>query len=358
MRSRWNPTIVLVYIAACLGVLGYIVAQMGLVYPWQHPYALTVNFTTADGILSNNEVFMNGTKVGHVGTVSTRDGTAWVQLVLDDSSALPVYKDATAEVRKKNLLGETYVDLQRGTSSATAMADGDTIPVNHTVQITQIDQVLGILDPNTLQRVQLLINALGQGTSGRGSDLNAQAASAKQLVTALDTPAVELSVRRQQLDDIVLELQRFQDMLANQRGQVRDEFVTWNQVMGELANQEQALGGTVRQADTLLASLNTLVNGQGSNIQATLAGLPATLTSLQAFLKPTNDIFTALAPVRGAVHDIFPHLATSFADTDANGQHFWSVYTVGCSLGCGNAAGDIVNGQATPSLAMSIGDAP
>ena len=80
MRSRWNLPIYIVYLALSLGVIGFIVAQMGLTPPWSHKYAITATFSDAADILNNNEVFMNGTKVGHVGAVTVINGQAQVQL--------------------------------------------------------------------------------------------------------------------------------------------------------------------------------------------------------------------------------------------------------------------------------------
>ncbi|MBV8445237.1 MAG: MCE family protein [Candidatus Dormibacteraeota bacterium] len=329
MRSRWNLPIYLVYLVISLVVIGFIVAQMGLRAPWSHQYTVTAQFSDAADILVNNEVYMNGTKVGHVGAVTVRDGVAEVQMVIDNPNALPLHADATAEVRKKNLLGETYIDLQRG-GDATLMSDGGTIPVSQTIPITEIDQVLAIFDPETVQRVQLLINALGNATVNNGQTMNQEAATTNALITELNAPAVELSVRQQQVQDIVLELQRFYSVLAGQRSQVLQEFGTWNQVMGQLANQESSIGGTVRQANTLLQNLNALVSGESGNLRATLDSLPVALADTNSFLDQSNTIITAIAPYRQYINDVFPDLETSFADTDANGQHFWSVFSVNC----------------------------
>ena len=334
MRSRWNLPIYIVYLAISLGVIGFIVAQMGLRPPWSHQYAVTATFSDAADILNNNEVYMNGTKVGHVGAVSVEHGQAQVQLVIDDTKALPLHSDATAEVRKKNLLGETYIDLQRGTANA-QLADGGNIPVSDTIPITEIDQVLAIFDPQTVQRVQLLINALGDATANNGQNMNAEATSTDRLLTALQNPATELSVRQQQVQDIVLELQRFYTVLANQRGQIRDEFGTWNQVMAQMAAQEAGIGGTLQQADNLLQHLDTLVTGESGNISTILSTLPNALNSTNSFLTNTNQIISDIAPYRQYIADVFPALQSSFADTDANGQHFWSVFSVTCQANGG-----------------------
>ena len=338
MRSRWNLPIYAVYAVLCVVVIGYIVGQMGLTAPGSNPYHLTVTFKDAAGLLQNNEVYMNGTRVGHVESVQPADNLAQVTIVIDDNRALPIHPDAVAEVRKKNLLGETYVDLQRGSGSG-QLQSGGSIALDHTITSTQIDEVLAVLDPQTVQRVQLLINAAGGGLADNGQNLNDQASSLNSLLTNLNGPADVLGVRRQQMQDIILELERFYTVLAQQREQVRQEFVTWNQVMSQLAAQQQDIAGTVQQADALLTSLDTMLTGSGgAELQTIISRLPGALSQTNDFLAQSNNILNGIAPYRHAVHDTFPHLASSFADTDANGQHFWSVYSVNCNSSCGNQA--------------------
>ena len=344
MRSRWNLPIYVAYVALSLVVVGFIVVQMGITLPWSRPYTVTAMFTDAADILVNNEVFMNGTRIGHVGDVTVSNGLARVQLVIDDAQALPLHTDASAEVRKKNLLGETYVDLQRGNTGAD-MQTGDTITVSHTVPITEIDQVLAIFDPETVQRVQLLINALGNATTNNGKNLNAEASSANQLVTALNGPATELSVRQQQVNDIVLELQRLFAVLAQQRDQVKQEFVTWNQVMAQLASQESGIAGTVQQGDTLLQNLDALVSSTSPSGQSRAQELSTliqelgdtssngAMANIKSFLGAADSIIADIAPYRQYVNDVFPDLQSSFNDTVNNNgvmQHVWSVFSVNC----------------------------
>jgi phospholipid/cholesterol/gamma-HCH transport system substrate-binding protein len=346
MRSRWNLPIYIVYLAFSLLVIGFIVAQIGVQAPWTHQYSVTANFSDAADILVNNEVYMDGVRVGRVGDVTVVNRQAHVTLVIDDTHALPLHTDATAGVRKKNLLGETYIDLQRGTASG-EMADGGNIPVSRTVPITAIDQVLAIFDPETVQRLQLLINALGDATTNNGQNMNAEAASTNQLLNALNAPALTLSVRRQQVQDIVLELQKFYSVLATQRTQVRDEFGTWNQVMAQMASQEASIGGTLQQADKLLTNVDTLVAGQGGNLHNVLANLPATLDAANAFLDQSNAITADLAPYRQYINDIFPVLQTAFADTGATGQHVLEALSINCR---GDALSNLCAGDVPSAL--------
>jgi phospholipid/cholesterol/gamma-HCH transport system substrate-binding protein len=354
MRSRWNLPIYVGYMALCLLVLGFVVRGLEFSVPWSHPYQVTATFSDADGVLPNNEVFLNGTKVGYIGAVNVVSGKAQAQMLFDNGNALPLHPDATAQVRKKNLLGETYIDLTRG-SQPGQIRSGGVIPVSQTVPITEIDQVLAVFDPATVQRVQLLINALGEGTTNNGDNMNSQAGSLNTLVTALNGPATQLSVRKQQVNDIVLELQRFYDVLAKQREQVRQEFGTWTAVMQQLAGQEQAIGGTVRQADALLQNLDAIVSGNGANLHTTLSELPNTLTDLNSFLDQSTGILADIAKYRGAIHDVFPNLGSSFFDTDPknNNQHFWSVFSVSCSSNCTGQASTSTPNSSAPNASWA-----
>jgi phospholipid/cholesterol/gamma-HCH transport system substrate-binding protein len=350
MRSRWNLPIYLVYLAISLVVIGFIVTEVGVTPPWSHPYSVTAIFTDAADILTNNDVYMDGVKVGHVGSVSVIDGQAHVQLVIDAADALPVRPNATVEVRTKNLLGETYIDVQPGSGSG-RIADGGTIPVSQTVPITEIDQVLSILDPETVQRVQLLINAAGTATANNGANMNAGIASATQLISALNGPAVELSVRQQQVQDIVLELDRLYGVLAGQRAQVLAELGTWNQVMAQLAGQDSGIAGTLQQADALLQNVNSVVNGEGGNLRTVLNTLTSALTSTNNFLTQSDAIGAALVPYRQYVDDVFPSLESSFNELDTNGNHFWTVFSVDCSTQeCSGSQPDVVTSAASSEV--------
>ena len=372
MRSRWNLPITAAYLGFCAVVLFGIVAGIGITWPWQHPFQLTATFASGDGILAKNEVYIGGVKVGRVDDVQALGGQARVTMTIDDPHALPLFKDSTAEVRKKNLLNETYVELSRGTAASGEMGSGGRIPVAHTLTPVSIDEVLAILDPTTRDRLQLLLGGAGQALAARGTDLNAEADSTNRLVGSLNGPASVLDTRRQQLENVVVELQKLYDTLANQRDQVRDEFGTFNQVMGQLAAQEQQIGGTVQQADLLLQNLDTLVQGEAPNIQTVLRTLPGALANTAGFLSQSDRVLSGILPFRDQIHDVFPNLATSFADTDPSvadtlspdgHQHLWSIYSVSCFTSCTTTGSSTAQSSASAGApndmwAAAMGDTP
>jgi len=87
-------------------------------------------------------------------------------------------------------------------------------------------------------------------------------------------------------------------------------------------------------------------------LRTTLTDLPGALNNTNSFLGQTNQILAATAPFRQYVHDVFPALDTSFADTDANGHNFWSVYSVNCEPGSCSADG--APSSYTPSAPIDV----
>jgi ABC-type transporter Mla subunit MlaD len=114
MRSRWNVPVTLAYMAVCALVLAAIVVNIGVRWPWQHPFRVTAVFSDGNGILAGNEVFMDGVRVGRVDEVRAAGGQARVLMTVDDTHALPLHRDSGAVVRQKNLLNETYIEVSAG----------------------------------------------------------------------------------------------------------------------------------------------------------------------------------------------------------------------------------------------------
>ncbi|MDP9326030.1 MAG: MlaD family protein, partial [Candidatus Dormibacteraeota bacterium] len=165
MRSRWNLLIVLVYMGIAGGVLGYMAVNMiGPCRPFAGCMSLNVEFKNASGLLHSNDLRMAGVKAGQVTEIHNQGGMAVVGIQVQPEYK-PIYRDAHAIVRPKNLLGETYVEIDRGTASAGEFREGDTIALDHTITPVQVDEVLNALDADTRTKLQIVINSLGEATA-------------------------------------------------------------------------------------------------------------------------------------------------------------------------------------------------
>src|SRR4029077_7323785 len=138
-------------------------------------YRVSAIFKTGAELVAGDDVTMSGLRVGKVEAMTPVDGGTRITLRLHRDFT-PVFKDARAIIRQKNLLGEAYVEVNLGTASLGGLQDGGTIALDHTLAPVEVDQVLNALDPQVRDQLNLVINTLGQATAGRGSDMNASAA--------------------------------------------------------------------------------------------------------------------------------------------------------------------------------------
>jgi ABC-type transporter Mla subunit MlaD len=87
--------------------------------------------------------------VGKVMAIATTTDGARVDLGIDPGKGYdPIYTDGVVLIRPKSLLGEKYVDLQRGTSNV-EIPDGGMLPMSQAFTQVEIDQILNSSDPAT-----------------------------------------------------------------------------------------------------------------------------------------------------------------------------------------------------------------
>src|SRR6202171_5329942 len=191
MRSRANLPVFLAFVVIGLLAAGLLATQMGGEFVFGG-YRVAAVFRTATDLVPGDDVTMAGLRVGRVEALSPGSGSVQVSMLLHGNFA-PLYRDARAVIRQKNLLGETYVEISRGTASSGTIADGGTIDEAHTLTPVEVDQVLTSLDPTVRDQLAIVINTLGQSTAGRGADMNASAGDLSSLAVDLQALAPTLA---------------------------------------------------------------------------------------------------------------------------------------------------------------------
>jgi phospholipid/cholesterol/gamma-HCH transport system substrate-binding protein len=241
-------------------------------------------FRDASPLIKGNDVKMHGVKVGVIDSIEVEDGMAKVGLRVEQE-AQPLYRDARAVVRPVGLLGERFVDLDRGSPDEQAIPVGGTIPVEHTGGVTDLDEVLNTVDQPTGAALAALVTTLGEGMRGTGTDISA---AIKALEPAMrDTrPLVEvLDEQSQALTDMI-------DALAP--------------LTGALATEDgKRLDGLVGAADTLLST--TADNQQA--LDQTLARLPSALDEARRTLRSLSRASRSTTPTLRAIRPTTDNLA-------------------------------------------------
>jgi virulence factor Mce-like protein len=337
VRSRSNLPVFLAYALVCLLVVGYLASQMGGEFALGG-YRVTAAFHTGAELVPGDDVTMAGLRVGKVESLNPGSTSTSVTLLLHKEFA-PLFSDARAVIRQKNLLGETYVELNRGSSSQKAIPEGGSIAADHTLTPVEIDQVLNALDPQVRDRLDIVINSLGQATAGRGQDMNAAAADLSSVATDLQTLAHTLASNSDHLDALIADLRKVMDTLAAWHADFRAMITDWDNVMATLASREQNLKGTIVEQDRVMAILDqALSGGAAQQLHGAIAEGPAAIDNANHYLSDSTKVFGVVQSDTPGIAQLFNELASVMSgiggaqeDGPEKGKtvHMWRVYCAG-----------------------------
>ena len=101
-------------------------------------YNLTAKFTSVSGLRVGASVEIAGVKVGRIQAIGLSGEDALVTLQLDDSIKLS--KDSIASIRTKGILGDKYIRLSLGGSSAMIRPGGK---IRETEPPLDIEKLIG-----------------------------------------------------------------------------------------------------------------------------------------------------------------------------------------------------------------------
>src|SRR5687768_9423675 len=196
---------------------------------------------------------------------------------------LPLHNDATLKIRSRMFLeGNFFVDLSPGTPGGDEVDDGDTIPVTRTSTPVQLDELLTALQTDDRERLQELLDGLGDGLSGKPSaaddrdqdpDVRGESA-AKSLNDSLDEAPASLKGSAQvnrallgtephDLSKLIAGLDKVVTALGTNEEQLKAFITNFNRFFSSFAAEEEnlneairLLAPTVEHARDSLTSLN------------------------------------------------------------------------------------------------------
>jgi virulence factor Mce-like protein len=339
MRSRANLPVFIAYVVIGLLATIFLAAQMGGEFAFGG-YRVAAVFKTGADLVPGDDVTMAGLRVGRVEALTPQSGAVKVGLLLHGDFT-PLHRDARAVIRQKNLLGETYVELNRGTSSAGTIADGGTIDEHHTLTPVEVDQVLNALDPQVRDQLDIVINTLGQATAGRGSDMNASAGDLSSIAIDLQALAHTLASNSDHLDALIADLRKVMETLAAWHADFRAMIADWDNVMAALASRERNLQGTIVEQDRVMGILDqALSGGAAQDLHSAIAQGPAMMDNANHYLTEAATVMGVVQQDTPGIKQLFIQLASVMSGVGTaqesgpqQGQtvHMWRVF---CAKQC------------------------
>src|SRR5579884_333467 len=159
---------------SCMGLLLFLWLSFGGTIPFNSQgYRFEVGFNNAYDLADYADVRIAGVNVGKVvGKSRTPYGNRTVVTIQMDNQYAPIHRGATAILRTKTLLGETYVQITPGPRNAPPLPDGGMLPNSRVQNAVQLDQVFNTFDPKTRNAFRAWQQELANAVRGNDQNLN------------------------------------------------------------------------------------------------------------------------------------------------------------------------------------------
>ncbi|MFN2611801.1 MAG: MlaD family protein [Solirubrobacterales bacterium] len=252
------------------------------------PYELEASFDDVENLPTKQSVLSHGVEVGRVTAVDYHAGssTGTVKFTVDGEFA-PVYRDATARIGERTILGDPFLDLDRGHPAAGEASAGTVIKGLPSVDF---DEALDFLDARGRAHLRSLVDTLSRGaaTEGNGERLNGTVGGLSRTVT---------------------QLRRVTEALHGQEDQIAAIAGNGSTVLGVLGDRERALRTIVASGRL---TLDALASNAGSLRQA-VAELPGLLSAARSSLHRARPLLGEARPLVRRLRAIAPKLRPAIA---------------------------------------------
>ncbi|HEX4733487.1 MAG TPA: MlaD family protein [Thermoleophilaceae bacterium] len=244
-------------------------------------YRVRAVFDNASFVIPGEDVKIAGVKVGVIDRLDlTRDNKAAVVLRIDDPAFRPFRGDATCHVGLQSLIGEQFVECVPtqprgpGVQPAPPLREIKSgpgkgehlLPVTNTVTPVNLDLIANIMRVPERERFRLIINELGAGLAGNGTELRKALRRANPALRKTDQVISVLARQNRTLARLVSES---------------------DQVLGPLAAHRRQLTGFITKSGKTAEA----TAARGADLERDLQKLPPFLEKLG----PAADDFAALA---------------------------------------------------------------
>ncbi|HEX6022339.1 MAG TPA: MlaD family protein, partial [Solirubrobacter sp.] len=261
-------------------------------------YKVRAIFDNAGFVIPGEDVKIAGVKVGQVESLDvTEDFKAAIVLDITEPGYQDFRQDASCIVRPQNLIGERFVECKpTQVHSANAepppelevIEDGPgegqrLLPVENTMQTVDIDLIGNTMRAPERERLSLILNELGTGLAGRGSDLNE--------VIRRANPALRET-------DKVLEI------LARQNSVLEQLAVNSDAVLQPLARDRQRVASAIRNSSDVARATAERRQDLAADIQT----LPRFLDELEPTMERLGSLSDEMTPLLTDLHSVAPQV--------------------------------------------------
>jgi len=316
----WRRGIAGIAGALCLAALVAVVLLATAAGGSNGGYTVRAIFDDAGNVISGEDVKIDGVKVGTVGSVTpTPRSQAAVVLHIENPGFQDFRADASCTIEPEALIGEKFVNClptqprvigtplppplhkipngQEGTGEYR-------LPVNNTSSPVDVDLLQDITRRPEAERLTIIINELGAGLAGRGSDLNVVVKRADPALRELDKVLAIFASQNKVLAKLAVDSDKALAPFAAVRDRVANFIVQSNTVARATAEHRGALAQNLADFPAFLRQLGPASERLGkfadqitptfTQLAVAAPGINEAFKQLPAFSNSSNVFFTSL----------------------------------------------------------------
>lgn len=242
---------------------------------------VTALFADASPLVTGNTVQMDGVRIGQISSVRLEHGVARVEMKVEKAT-LPLHVDAKARIQVRSLLGERFIELDRGSPNASEMESPYTISRKSTERQVSLDELLDSVDDPTGTALAALVTTAGEGTAGEGKNIDAAIKGLEPAMRDTTQLGQVLDDQNDVLASLTEKVTPVTQALANGRGENLDRLIgSTNQTLSSVDSRRIALNSTLQHLPATLQQAQQTLTG--------VAGVADTTTGTLRDIKPVTD---------------------------------------------------------------------
>jgi phospholipid/cholesterol/gamma-HCH transport system substrate-binding protein len=201
-------------------------------------YTVVAEFDDVLDLVPQSAVKVDDVSVGDVDKITLDPATFKAKVTLRVKKSVRLPRNATARVRQTSLLGEKFVELDRPDAPQGELNDGDTIEVDSTSRVPEVEEVFtalsALLNGGGIGNLQTIAVELSSARAGREDTVRSALGNITEMVTALDQ-------RKGDIVRAIDALDRLTSTLARQRQTIGEAIDTFTPALTVLADQREDL---------------------------------------------------------------------------------------------------------------------
>ncbi len=286
-------------------------------------YTVRAIFDDGGNLVNSENVKIDGVKVGVVGTVvPTPNGRAAVTLNIENPGFQDFRADASCTIEPQALIGEKYVNCLPTQARAEGAplppplhripsgregAGEYLLPVTNTSSPVGVDLLSDIGHVSETQRLTIILNELGTGFAGRGSDLNAVLHRSNPALRELEKVLGILASENKVLGNLAEEGNRALVPIARERHAVSEFFAQSGTVAEASVRHRAELATNLHEFPTFLRVLRPYLK----HLETFAEQATPTFTALGVAAPGINRTFKSIGPFTASTTQFFKSLGAS-----------------------------------------------